>query len=817
MKKRIISLLLMAVLLFSLMPAAAFADSTAISNIYLELTVPEAGKTPSWDVSAALSPLDSETKPELLYATISWMYYDDSTEDLEYVDDFSMKFTPTQYYFADVTVTVPEGKTIPTKGTGDKKHFTGTVWVNGEKTECFAYPKNGKLVIELDYLVRPTDKSKIVSSFTFDNVPTKAYVGTLPGKLELPTLKKNPGIAWTEWYLMKYDKNGNLTGLYIPPDYMNKVARELGISYEAVSKGNKEFGSTFEKDSIYALYFSVELKDGYAFSLDSVDIVVNTTDGKTETLTASVLDDDVIVVGTIILDTVEVKSLAKPTLTVKTDASRLKPKWNAVPGATKYEVYRSTDNKNFKKIATVTGTSYLDKNSGNGVRYYYKVRAVNVNGSKTVYGSYSSVKSSTVLEKPTINRVIEENSGITLKWSKVPGADKYYIYRSTDGESFTKIKTVTGTSYTDTKIVSGTTYTYRIAPVAADFVGDYSWIFIPYFARPTVSVAKADNGIKLTWKAVPGAEKYQVFRSADNKEFTYMYTTSKLSYTDTSAVAGTKYCYKVRTRAAIDSRTYYSQYSAIKSYTILDVPTVTAKLSGTSAVLSWTNVAGAEKYKIYRSTDGKSFSLLKTVTGTSYTDKSLTKGSTYYYKVRAATSSNSGGYSEVVSLKIMKAPSVTLNTWKTGEVGITWKAISGAVKYQVYRSTDNKSFKLLSTVKGTSLTNSKVTSGTKYYYKVRAVDAAGGVSDFSSVKSIVSTPAPIVNLSGDKISWSAVKGAAKYEVYACEDLMSGKSKLYKTTSSCSVNIKKGSAYQVLAVYNIGGKTYKSALSNVIFA
>lgn len=48
--------------------------------------------------------------------------------------------------------------------------------------------------------------------------------------------------------------------------------------------------------------------------------------------------------------------------------------WKRTSRAKKYEIYRSTNGKKFKKVKTVKGLSWKDNKKG---EYWYKVRAVN--------------------------------------------------------------------------------------------------------------------------------------------------------------------------------------------------------------------------------------------------------------------------------------------------------------------------------------------------------------------------------------------------------------------------------------------------------
>ena len=86
------------------------------------------------------------------------------------------------------------------------------------------------------------------------------------------------------------------------------------------------------------------------------------------------------------------------------------------------------------------------------------------------------------------------------------------------------------------------------------------------------------------------------------------------------------------------------------------------------------------------------------------------------------------------------APTLKITT-SAGKPKLTWKAVTGADKYYVYRSTDGKTYKQLSTTTKTSLTNTGAKKNTKYYYKVKAICSANSNanSTFSNIVSIKAT------------------------------------------------------------------------------
>ena len=76
------------------------------------------------------------------------------------------------------------------------------------------------------------------------------------------------------------------------------------------------------------------------------------------------------------------------------------------------------------------------------------------------------------LAKPTVSSVAVKSSGLTVKWNKIANASGYYIYRSKNGGSYSKIKTINGkstVSYKDTAATKkGVKYSYKVAAFAAE-------------------------------------------------------------------------------------------------------------------------------------------------------------------------------------------------------------------------------------------------------------------------------------------------------------------------------------------------------------
>ena len=264
------------------------------------------------------------------------------------------------------------------------------------------------------------------------------------------------------------------------------------------------------------------------------------------------------------------------------------------------------------------------------------------------------------VEAPVI-KITTSSGKPKISWSKVDGAVKYKVYRSTDGKKYSLLATTTGTSITNTKAKIGTTYYYKVQAVGidgatSDFSVSKSIQCRP--AAPTVSISRVSGKAKLSWKAVSGATKYWVYRSTDGKKYTRVISTTKLSYTDSKSKSGTKYYYKVKAVAVVNKKNVFSAYSAAKNMmTTIATPSVSITTSNGKPKITWKAVTGADKYYVYRSTDGKTFKHFATTTKLSYTNTSAKKGTKYYYKVKAVYTANTNAnsaFSTVVSIKATK-------------------------------------------------------------------------------------------------------------------------------------------------------------------
>jgi fibronectin type 3 domain-containing protein len=212
------------------------------------------------------------------------------------------------------------------------------------------------------------------------------------------------------------------------------------------------------------------------------------------------------------------------------------------------------------------------------------------------------------------------------------------------------------------------------------------------------------------------------------------------SFTDTGLDAGATYYYKV---TAVDAAGETDPSNAASGTIRPIAPTgvSAATISASSISITWTAVSGAVSYNVYRSVslDGTYEKANNSViVSNSFLDTGLNAATTYYYKVTAV---NAGGESvqsnTVFTITSPNAPTeLSAEAKNTKIINITWANVSGAASYNVFRSltVDGIYEKVnTSTIGENKYTDTNLSKGTTYYYKVTAVNAGGESVQSNSV------------------------------------------------------------------------------------
>ena len=646
MKKKLIAWLLVICMAISLLPAAALADTApaeqtsssmsveSVNNIYFnDLAHPRLGQKLDYDFSITASPAAAIVAEGEKAPKIEWYGFNDYTGAYEPITDPNYTCNARRYR---LFITM-----YPT----DQYEFNNNTWywLNGDMLGQTAGDmkieqlKDKGVRIQLNFGVGRYDDAHTISTVKYTNMPSTYGIGDKVANFTPGTLK---GVGEYFWYIAKLDSNEDVVGMYVAKDQEATMLKAMpDLTSSDIADARKSFGTTFESDYYYALYNYQIIPVEYQFDM-YVTVNVTYRNGKTASITFEgqgydeesqplAVSTSLVVVG---LNPV-------PALKITTSAGHPKLSWNAVPGASKYWIYRSTDGKNFKYYDSTTKTSYTNNSTTIGTTYYYKVKAVDSSGTTTDYSAIKSIKCTPAAPSLRISRV---NGKPKLSWDAVNSATKYWIYRSTDGKNFKYYDSTTKTSYTNSGAASGTKYYYKVKAVKVvngnNVASAYSYAksLVCTPATPNVSITSASGKPKLSWNAINGATKYWIYRSTDGENFKYYDSTTKTTYTNISTTVGTRYYYKVKAVVVDNGTSYASAFSSSKSLLVSTAAPIvkTAAAEGTPS-LSWNAVNGADKYWVYRSTDGVNFKYYDTTTKTTYTNKSVTAGTTYYYKVKA--------------------------------------------------------------------------------------------------------------------------------------------------------------------------------------
>ena len=238
-------------------------------------------------------------------------------------------------------------------------------------------------------------------------------------------------------------------------------------------------------------------------------------------------------------------------------------------------------------------------------------------------------------------------------------------------QDYDHIYSYAGSTYTESSAVklSRGTYYLKVQAFAKNAVDKEYTLCVNKIGNKKTSVTSvkstAYNKLKVSWKVVPAAASYQVYRSTkkdgDYQNIKTIDSVETSSWTDSSVKTGKTYYYKIKVVVKTQNGNQTSGFSNVKSAKAVPAKTtLKAKASNAKNVkLTWSKVKGANGYEIYRSNskDGK-YQKVKTISKggtTSYKDGKLKKSTTYYYKIRAYRKVDRkkvyGSYSSVVSVK----------------------------------------------------------------------------------------------------------------------------------------------------------------------
>ena len=343
--------------------------------------------------------------------------------------------------------------------------------------------------------------------------------------------------------------------------------------------------------------------------------------------------------------------------------------WNAVSGATSYNLYYATESgvstASGTKISSTT-TPYVQSGLTAGTAYYYIITAVNSAGesSASIQVSASTTAAPAVPTVPAAPSGVITSGGtkqVTISWNAVSTATSYNVYyASSPGvtkANGTKLANVV-TPAVQTGLSDASTYYYIVTAVNSngESAASVQMVATTLSATPSPTVpavptdpgaAGGANKVTLSWGAVLGASSYNVYWSTSSSLTSANGT--KIAgvaspYVHTGLAAGTTYYYVV---TAVNSVGESSASPRVTATTTAPVIPVAKQLT-----LAWDTVAGATTYNLYWSTvPGVTTANGTKISGvsSSYVHTGLAAGTTYYYIVTAVNSTSESAASSSAS------------------------------------------------------------------------------------------------------------------------------------------------------------------------
>jgi len=508
--------------------------------------------------------------------------------------------------------------------------------------------------------------------------------------------------------------------------------------------------------------------------------------------------------------------LAPTDLQARAGNTQISLQWDAVDGATGYQVYRRTPSGPWEPspIATPAGCLFTDTGLVNGAAHIYNVAAVNGSGNGAWAVHEKEVKPSVKnCLAPANIAVTPGNTQATVTWDPAIGQESFTV-EAAEYAGGPAVATSSGAdilSRTITGLTNGQTYYFRVrnyySPAASAYsveVGGTPSVVLPL--APTGLQARAGNTqISLQWDAVDGATGYKVYRRTPSSPWSSgpITTPAGCLFTDTGLVNGAAYIYNVTAVNGSGNGAWAVSEKEVKaSVKNCLAPTNIAVTPGnTQATVTWDPPIGQDSFTVEVAenaggpaayTSSGADILSRTITG-------LTNGRTYYFRVRHNLSTSASAYSVEVGgtpseLLPMAPTSLSNKAVGNTQVTLTWNAVDGATGYQVYRRAPSSpwSSSPVAIPAGCLFTDTGLVNGVTYHYLVAAANAAGtgastvGERSSTPVEGPPLAPTNVIAFPGDTqatVTWDPVGDATGYRVFKSPSLDGPFSAFYDANSA----------------------------------
>jgi fibronectin type 3 domain-containing protein len=420
--------------------------------------------------------------------------------------------------------------------------------------------------------------------------------------------------------------------------------------------------------------------------------------------------------------------------------------WESAYHTSHYYVYRTISGEdNYQLVGEASGWSgtvlMMDAPPTVGA-YAYRVTGV-VEDIESEPSNEAEVVFTATIKPPAGFQASDQITHVALSWTEKSNAAYYKVYRAiSTPESWQVIDSTSQSSYSDVP-ETYETYHYYVTAVSALATESEpsSSAIVEYDGRydPPSGLTLIDRGSNfyLTWLSGGDVGYYNIYRSAEaGGDFIIIDSTSSLHYEDFPNIHQ-YYGYRVTIVGPNGLESGPSSIVGAYFNGRLDAPDqVIATDMGLYVEIAWSEVLWTGAYILYRSDDGQTYHQIVRLSASylNYEDTPPGAGN-YLYKVSTETVDGvegplSSAASVFFSDNLMRPENVVAENYGTFVI-VSWDSVAYADGYTVYRSSSAGGPYVDIGEATESVFNDVPQSEGAYFYKVRAFDDLGHVSQFS--------------------------------------------------------------------------------------
>lgn len=426
--------------------------------------------------------------------------------------------------------------------------------------------------------------------------------------------------------------------------------------------------------------------------------------------------------------------------------------WRPVVGVNQYRIRWRKSSSNWNTYTTQSPDhEILDITPGLFDVEVYSLDALQRPSATALTGSINALgKTAPPANVTGLDYILDPTLGVTLVWNPVSDLDlnDYEIRRGTDWNTATFIARVKSTSYKIGYLDDGS-YTYLVrardtSNVLSLMAASRSIIVAPPGA-PTVTHQVIGDLAAIEWSVTLGSYFPAYYEVRYGVSFGSGISLGQFKTTSLNVPinwSGTRTFHV----AAIDpvGNIGPSGSTAVASIAAT-APTINFSFNADSAVLSWNEVNGTTRTKLYEIRRGSTFataSVLAQVQATSYTVKVNWSGSQTFWVVAIDQNNNLGTPGSAAVVVVAPGATSFTSTFAGDQAVLSWSPVKGSIDtafYQIRRGSAFSSAPIVGTIQGTAY-SLKVDWAQTQRFWVAAVDIAGNVGTGTSLDIVVPPP-----------------------------------------------------------------------------